>query len=115
MTFLGVAWLQRRKGHVAVDIIVTHLKPLPQRIMGLANLILGAFISGTLTTFGAIATWNSLQAGQRIIGILFTPEWIILIIIPLGSFLLFVQFLRDIYAVLAKGRFWAKGEAVTLG
>jgi TRAP-type C4-dicarboxylate transport system permease small subunit len=97
MTFLGIAWLQRRKGHVVVDVVVTRMKPLPQSIFRMANIMLGIVVSLGLTVFGAKATWDSFQEGMRIWGVLFPPEWIVLIIIPMGSFLLLLEFLRDAY------------------
>ena len=116
MTFLGIAWLQGRKGHVVVDVVVTRLKPLPQRILRTANLTLGIVVSLGLTVFGTKATWDSFQEGMRIWGTLYPPEWIVLIIIPLGSFLLLLQFLRDAYEAFAgqRGRDEEKEESISL-
>jgi TRAP-type C4-dicarboxylate transport system permease small subunit len=94
MTFLGAAWLLRREGHVSMDIVLNHLKPRAQAMLNTVTSILGALMFLALTWYGAQATWRLFQAGTRIPGDLYPPQGAIVIIIPIGSFLLFIQFLR---------------------
>lgn len=93
--FLGAAWLLKREGHVDMDILLTHVKPKVQIIINTITSVLCTITCLALTWFSALTTLKAYQSGIiQIRGELFMPEYIILIIIPIGSALLFVQFLR---------------------
>ena len=93
--FLGAAWLLRKEGHVGVDIVLTHLKPRIQAVLNTITSFLGTLPCLALAWYGTQTTWESFQAGYRITNSeLYPPEFLILMIIPIGSFLLFIQFMR---------------------
>jgi len=102
--FLGAAWLLKRDGHVSVDIVIDYLQPRARAILKTITSGLGAVVCLVLAWFGTQVTWQSFQAGYQIRGELYTPEFVILMIIPIGSFLLFIQFLRKTYRYLAGWR-----------
>ena len=60
----------------------------------------GAIVCLILTLYGARVTWEMLETSYRIATHLEPPKFIILAIIPVGSFLLFMQFLRKTYGYL---------------
>ena len=95
--FLGAAWLLERDGHVSVDIVIDYLQPGARAIFKTITSSLGAVVCLVLAWFGMQVTWQSFQAGYQIRGELYTPEFAILMVIPIGSFLLFIQFLRKTY------------------
>ncbi|MCD6567893.1 MAG: TRAP transporter small permease [Dehalococcoidia bacterium] len=94
VTFLGAAWLLRREGHVKVDIITNAVSPRVQRWLGIITSVIGSAMSLYLVIWGITVTWDYLQRGVVQCTPLLTPTWIVLIIIPLGSIPLFLQFLR---------------------
>ena len=94
ITFLGSAWLLREEGHVKVDIILNHLSPKTAAFLGVISSILGIFVSITLTIYGISVTWNYFQRGIYTPTALEIPVSAILVIIPIGSIMLFIQFLR---------------------
>lgn len=94
MTFLAAAWVLKKEGHVAVDVFTARLKPKAQAITGIMGSTIGAFVCLIITWFGSIETWDNFQRGVRIPSILEFPKGPILAIIPLGSLLFMIQFIR---------------------
>lgn len=98
--FLGGAWLLRREGHVSVDIAVTHLKPRAKAVLGIITSLIGSSVCLGLTWYGAQATLMLFEKGYRIPGEIYPPQFLIVMIIPIGSFLLLIQFLRRTYGFI---------------
>ena len=104
ITFLGTAWLLRREGHVRMDFVLTRLNPRAQAYLNVITSLLCALIWVLIGWYGATVTLESFQTGYRTPFELKTPMFIILFIIPVGSFLLFIQFLRRGYGYLREWR-----------
>ncbi len=103
ITFLGAAWVLRREGHVNLDLLFIRLASKTQARLTVITSLFGAAV---FLVFALIGTWVSIDAWQRGIvtpTILELPKAAILFIIPLGSALLAIQFLRRAWA-------WAKGK-----
>lgn len=98
IVFLGAAWLLNKEGHVAMDLVITRLGRKSQTILNITCSILGAIGCAALAYWGTLQTVKSALAGHlEIYGQLYPPEWTIMWIIPFGSCLLFIQFLRRTY------------------
>ncbi len=98
ITFLGAAWVLRRKGHVNLDLVFIRLASKTQARLTVITSLLGAAVFLAFALFG---TWVTIDAWQRGIvtpTILEIPKAAILFIIPLGSLLLMIQFLRQAWA-----------------
>jgi len=104
ITFLGTAWLLREEGHVKVDVVLNELNPKNQNLVNIITSILGAMVCLVIAWYGAEITLDHFQRGIPAIEILHTPYFIILGIIPVGSFLLFIQFLRRTHKYLKDWR-----------
>ena len=94
ITFLGTAWLLREEGHVKVDIILDRLKPKTVALLGIISSLVGLFVSIILTVYSISVTWNYFQRGIYTPTALEIPVSAILVIIPIGSLMLFIQFIR---------------------
>jgi C4-dicarboxylate transporter DctQ subunit len=97
ITFLGAAWVLEKEGHVKMDIIVDVLNPKKQALLGMATSITGSVMSLYLVVYGARVAWEYYEGGVVKCTPLLTPTYMILIVIPLGSIPLFLQFLRRTY------------------
>jgi TRAP-type C4-dicarboxylate transport system permease small subunit len=97
ITFLGSAWVLRKEGHVSLDLVLNRLNPRAQNIINIITSILASIACLVIVLFSAKATWKTFQMGYKGATDLETPKWILLSVIPLGSFLLFIQFLRRAY------------------
>lgn len=95
ITFLGAAWLQRLNGHIRIDTIISNL---PEKIQGkleIINHILGCLVTLIVFYFGLFHTIDLFQRGILEVNTINVPKYIIFSIIPFGSLVLFVQFVRD--------------------
>jgi len=97
ITFLGAAWVLHREGHVKMDILVDALNPKMQTLLGIVTSLIGSAMSLYLVLYGAKVTWEYYERGVVECTPLLTPTFLILLIIPLGSIPLFIQFLRRAY------------------
>ncbi len=95
ITFLGAAWLLREEGHVRVDIVLDLLKPRSQSLLNGITFFFGIIVCAVLVVYGAWSTWLHYQKGLRTFTALTPMKWPFLIIIPLGSLMLLIQFIRS--------------------
>jgi len=95
ITFLGAAWLLKLGGHVRMDALLGQLKPRTQAPVNAITSILGFIACLVLTRYSVEATWHYFQTGYCMITVLEVPAFLIVGIIPIGSLLLAIQFLRN--------------------
>ncbi len=100
ITFLATTWLLKREGHVRVDVAVNRLKPEYQCVINVIVSILCAITFLIITIVGAKTTIESAQIRYYTPTELQVPQEYILFIIPVGSLLLSIQFMRRAYAAL---------------
>lgn len=94
--FLGTAWLLKRGGHVTLDLLYDRLNPRYQFLLKIIVSSMGVIICLILTWFTAGSTLDHFQR-HELIGTLDIPRGIILAVLPLGFFMLTVEFLRKIF------------------
>jgi len=94
ITFLASAWLLREEGHVKVDIILSRLSARTNAFLGIISSILGVFVSVVLTIYGFQVVWYSFQKHLYTPTAMEIPIAAIIIIIPIGSLMLSLQFMR---------------------
>lgn len=111
MTLLSAAWLLREEGHIRIDTLAERLGPQKKRYLRLFTSILTALIFAIITWYGAKSTLYFYKLGYWIAVSLETPKYLVVIVIPLGAFLLFIQSLRDIYKLLKSDILPAKSSA----
>jgi TRAP-type C4-dicarboxylate transport system permease small subunit len=97
ITFLGTAWLLRQDGHVEVDLFLSGLKPRVRALLRGVTSLGGLAVGFILTWKGAAVTLDFYQRGVTMMGILSTPQCVLLAIIPVGGFFLFIEFLLRIW------------------
>lgn len=104
MTFLGTAWVLKKERHVRMDLVLNRLNPRSQALANVLTSIVGAIICLVIAGYGAKVTWAYVQYGYHSSSPLKFPQGPILAIIPVGSFLLFIQFLRRAHGYLGQWR-----------
>ena len=93
VTFLCTSWLLKHEGHVTMDIVV---RKFSAKTQGIVKALTSAICSMTcliLTIYGVKAVVVSYQLGYNTATELELPQYAILSIIPIGTFLLFIRFL----------------------
>ncbi len=105
-TFLGAAWLLKKEGHVSVDVVVERLNQKTRTWLNVVISILIGALCLIMACSGVFATLDVYRRGVFTVTILEAPLALLVAVIPLGFFLLFLQFLRRAYGYIEvlKGR-----------
>jgi TRAP-type C4-dicarboxylate transport system permease small subunit len=94
-TFLGASWLLSKRRHVSIELVVSHFGNRTRRILGLIHSLLGVALCATLCWYGALTTLENFQRNVIHVQAVDVPMAYVLFAIPLGFFLLVLQFSRD--------------------
>ncbi len=80
-----------------MDIVLSQLKPKSQAMVNIITSIIGAVILLVITWYAADITWYNFQQGYTNPTWLEPPKWLLLVVVPMGTFLFSIQFLRTAY------------------
>lgn len=103
ITFLGAAWVLRQDAHVSVEILTSSLRLTVRRLVQVAGSVVGAVACLALAYLSTRAVLLSIERGIVVAAELEIPRAVNLAVIPLGCFLLGIEFIRR------AGRFWRDG------
>ena len=110
MTFFCAAWVLKREGHVVVDVLMVRLRPGVRGRFNEVTSLLGMVLCLIITWYGVTVTRDLFQRGIILSSALDPIAYPLYSIIPIGSFLLTVQFLRRFLGFL-RGQGAAGGES----
>lgn len=96
ITFLVAAWTLRVNGHVKVDIVLNLLPIRMKILLSLLNSFIGLIVTLIITYYGALVSVDLLSRGVYNPTLLAIPKGPLVAIIPIGTFFLALQFLRNI-------------------
>lgn len=91
-TFIAAAWTLRQGAHVRVDILLAQLGPRRARALEQAMDVIGLAVALVLLGFGAAAVLEAWRAGAVQYRNWATPEWLLLLPLPLCGLMLAVEF-----------------------
>jgi C4-dicarboxylate transporter, DctQ subunit len=100
ITFAGTAWLLKQDGHVVVDLIDALVSPRTRSRLDAFSSIVGVVVCSVLTYFGVLVTWSLFARRIYNPTMLEIPRGALVAVIPVGTFLLSIQFLRRLLASL---------------
>ena len=101
LTFLSAAWILKLDKHVRIDFVTSQLKPRQGAVLNIFTAILSAGLWLVIAWYSGQLTWHLFQTGEKISHSLLTPPKAPLVaVVPIGSFLLFVQSVRWVYTYL---------------
>ena len=95
--FLTAAWLLRDNEHIVIDLLEDVLSPRVKYVLDILIIFIGIFVSAVLVWYGILATVDYFVNGIRSQTNLHVPKAYVVVIIPLGSFLLLLEFIRSFY------------------
>jgi len=93
ITLLTAPWLLRRGQHIRVDIILRAVPPRAGWLMEWAVDLLGLACCAMIAWYSARAAFASFKAGSVSIKTLVTPEWWLLIALPIAFTALTIEML----------------------
>ena len=98
-TFLAAPWVLRQGAHVRIDILVTALpRRAGKRLEQFCDL-LGCGISALLFYYGCVMVARAWNANAILFKSWWTPEWIVLLPVPVACLLLFAEFALRVFRV----------------
>lgn len=100
ITFLSVAWVQKKGGHAEMDFLKVRLSPRGQLILDIIVSIVGGIIWLIIVWYSGQVTWGLFVEREYMFSPLEPLKAPIFVIIPLGSFLLFMELMRSAYLSL---------------
>ena len=109
MTFLGAVVLLKMEGHASLDLVIVRLTPKFQNILNGITSFLGGLGCLALVWYGSRVVYSFYISGAFIDDSeLRLPRFAIFMVIPLGSALLSIQFIRRGYHYITAARRGAK-------
>jgi len=95
VAFLGAPWLMSRRGHVQIDLFISRVSPKAQRYWNAAANFAMVVIAMVMAYVGMVITVDYLINDRVMQDVMETPQWILLLPIPVGAFFLAVQSLLN--------------------
>ena len=102
--FLGAAWILRKDEHVKMDFFKNWVSPRTWAVINVVTSILGAISFFIITWYGTQVTISLFESGELMTTLLKPLKAPLYIIVPIGSLLLFIQFLRRIFGYILEAR-----------
>jgi C4-dicarboxylate transporter DctQ subunit len=95
--FLAAAYVLRDDSHIKIDILLNRLNPRAQSLINLVTSILGFVVLLILTYYGAYITLDYYRRKVPTLEHFKIPEFLVIMVIPVGCFFFSVQFIRKAY------------------
>ncbi|MFD1708758.1 TRAP transporter small permease [Siminovitchia sediminis] len=95
--FLGAAWLIRENGHVVIDLIEGKLSKTFNRVNYILIALIGMLICLAFSWYGLQTVIDSYVRDMRSISVLQIPQVYVYAIIPIGGFVMLLEFIRMFY------------------
>lgn len=102
ITFLSASWILKQDAHVKVDIVVGSLKPGPRALLNMITSFYGAVLCMFITYRSATVIWDLWRRNldtEKALELPMAPLYIAMLI---GSFMLFLGFLRRAYGYIVE-------------
>jgi C4-dicarboxylate transporter DctQ subunit len=94
---MGAPWLVREKGHIYVEILLMTLGERARARMTMAIGLLCMALCLVLAWYGFDITWQNFVQSEKDVRSLDMPRWMVVMWIPLGFFLMAVEFARFLW------------------
>ena len=95
IVFLGLAYSQRQKAHIRVEILTLRMQPKTRALMDLFAYTLGIAIYGAIFYQTFKWSYHSFEIGEYVAGLINIPKWPSQFAMVFGALLLSLQFLSD--------------------
>ena len=95
--FLGAAWVLREEKHVKLDILTSALSAKNRFFLNSLTSFLGAITMLIVVSYSTITTLKLFRDNIQLLEFYEMPQGPVYLIIPIGSAVLFIQFLRRAY------------------
>ena len=95
IVFMGLAYSQRQKAHIRVEILTLRMSPKLRAFMDLVAFTLGIAIYGAIFYETFKWSYHSFEIGEYVAGLVNIPKWPSQFAMVFGALLIALQFLSD--------------------
>ena len=95
IVFMGLAYSQRQRAHIRVEILTLRLPEKGRAIMDLVAFTLGVAIYGAIFYQTFKWSYHSFEIGEYVAGLVNIPKWPSQFAVAFGALLISLQFLSD--------------------
>ncbi len=96
-SFLGAAYVLKHDGHINVDLLVGQFEPRTRVWFNVFSATVGLLVMAIITYVGYQVTVDYYVRGVPTLGSVRIPEFLVFLVIPLGSGLFALEFARKLY------------------
>ena len=96
IVYLSIAYVQRFKGHIKIEMVTGHLTKRAQLLLDLVGFIFALVICVLITWQCSFFAWKSFVQKDYTMGIVRVPVWPAKVVVAFGFGLLCVQLVLDI-------------------
>lgn len=100
ITFVGAALTLKNRRHIMVDLFYQMLPRRAQLLLDVATTFVGCFVIWILTWYTIVWVKETYESGFMSSGILQTPMWIPMSVVPIGLFLFGLQYIVECVKVV---------------
>jgi TRAP-type C4-dicarboxylate transport system permease small subunit len=104
IVFLATTWLLREGGHITTDIIYAHLNEKTKAYLDATMFFIGGLACAVMLYFGITYMYECITCNVTDVRAVTVPKSAVFVIIPIGSLLLTIQFLRMAWNRLSAAR-----------
>jgi C4-dicarboxylate transporter DctQ subunit len=94
VTLLASAWVLKSEGHVKMDLLVVWMSSCSRALLNAVTSIIGSIICLFVTWYGCQFTLDQFARHVERESLLHIPNGLIVIVVPIGFFMLLIQFVR---------------------
>lgn len=94
IAFLGAPWLLSKRGHINIDLVTNAMKPKFRHYWQVGLDFVLAFTCIVIAVVSFIITKTNFVNGVVISDFLNTPQWVLMVSVPVGSFFTAVEAIR---------------------
>ena len=95
VTFLAAPWLVRQGEHIKIDLLTSNLPEKGQRRFRIFSYAICLLACIFIAYYGFMIAWDHYVRGVTIINILYVPKYILLLIIPVSSFVILLELVNQ--------------------
>ncbi|MBW1721762.1 MAG: TRAP transporter small permease subunit [Deltaproteobacteria bacterium] len=102
--FLAAGYVLRQESHIRIDIVLNRVNRRLQNKINMITSLLGALVLLILAYYGAYVTYDFYQRGVPTLKYLKIPEFLVIMVIPVGCFFFAAEFVRRACKLYKEGR-----------
>ncbi len=104
LVFLGLAYAQRVKAHIGVDIVTDRLRPRVSHVVRAVGLVLAILVLAWMTYETAMVAVHAFEVREYRFGLVQVPIWPVRIVVPVGLAVLILELVLSTYDEIVGAR-----------